>query len=388
MTAAAVGRVHLEPGDEYRRVVPAPEQFLVRHILQGAAPAPPQQQVDGLLPDADIAFMGGPPGVGKTLVAAAIAFGVTLGVPVFGSCQVRRQCPTLLVNGEDGEAVMRMILDAFTAGADLGTSERILLGAQLAMVADDELVNLATNVGRLAETVRATGAGLLIIDPLINALPSGDEWNNDRAGSICDEVRRRICRPFSCTVLVTHHHRKRGRDQDSDAASLEDLRGASAWGAAARVVYAVSKTDETIRLTCTKANRGKPAAMCHDLTLAIESDADNPAAWTSCTLLEEDTEGTAALSATMRALTANERRALRALNDAEDGEQLAYGAWARRCDVPERSFDRCRAALVKAGYAVSVATGSRARNGSPVHVYSITTEGRNALLPGGARVAE
>lgn len=387
MSAAGTARVHLEPGDEYRRV-PAPEPFRVHNILEGEAPAPPMLQVSGLLPDADIAFMGGAPGVGKTLVAAAIAFGVTLNLPVFGSCEVRRQCPTLLVCGEDGEAVMRMIFDAFAAGADLDASQRILLRKQLVMIADDELVNLATGVGRLAETVRATGAGLLVIDPLINALPSGDEWSNDRAGTVCDDIRRRICRPFNCTTLVSHHHRKRGRDQDSDAASLEDLRGASAWGAAARVVYAVSKTDDTIRLTCTKANRGKPAAMCHDLTLAIESDADNPAAWTRCTLLEEDGAAATALSATMRALTANERRALRALNDAEDGEQLAYGAWARRCDVPERSFDRCRAALVQAGYAVSVPTGNRARNGSPVHVYSITIEGRNALLPGGARAAE
>ena len=90
----------------------------------------------------------------------------------------------------------------------------------------------------------------------------------------------------------------------------------------------------------------------------------------------------------MRPLTRNERAALRALADAEPGERLTYAAWADRCDVAARSFDRCRATLVQSGLAASEATGKRTRNGNEIHLYSITPEGRNALLPGPVRSAE
>jgi len=71
---------------------------------------------------------------------------------------------------------------------------------------------------------------------------------------------------------------------------MHDIRGASAWYAAARMIFKVSQstTSHTIRLHCAAANRVRPDAQHHTLHLAITARPDNPAAWTSCALTDTD----------------------------------------------------------------------------------------------------
>ena len=381
---ASVPRADGDVGAE-RGPIPAPEPFAAKRILEGEAPMPPAMLIDRLLLGRDVNILGGPGGVGKTLVLLMLAASVALGLPAFGSLAVQWSGPVLLVCPEDGEAFVRMALEAICAGLELDDAQRAQLRDRLTMIADDELVNLSTDVNRLKHTVLAAGAVLLVLDPLRNLLPGGEEMNNDLAGQVLDQVRRAICREANCTVAISHHHRKRSRDQDTEAAStIEDLRGASGWGNGARMVYVVSKSDASnvIRLTCVKANRLRAADLRHELTLAIVASPGNAAHWTSVTLADANAgiDSVAYTPGLARPLTTNEKAALSALDDAQEpGMRFSWSQWVASSGLAKDTFRNVKDRLLKAGLATAVATGKRTRGGGAGYVYCVSDLGRTFL---------
>lgn len=369
--------------------MPALEPFPTFRVLEGEAPKPPGLLVEDLVVAGDVNVWAGYGGAAKSVAALATAIGVALGQPVFGTLGVHRPGVVLIVAPEDGRAEVRMMLDALIAGMELDAAARNLLTRNLVMVEDTAIVNLTTDTRRLARTVREFGAVLVLLDPLRNLLGGADENDNAVAGACLDATRRDLCREAGATVLLLAHIRKPGKDALPDAdTSIHELRGAAAWAAGARLVFGVSNQGDHVTLQCLKANRLR-ADLRHELELTIAVDPAIKTRWTSCTLTDRHAGAASpSLSPKVRPLTRNERAALRALADAEPGERLTYAAWADRCDVAARSFDRCRATLVQSGLAASEATGKRTRNGNEIHLYSITPEGRNALLPGPVRSAE
>lgn len=110
------------PADDNGRGQAAPvlEPFPTFCVLEGEAPEPPGMLVGDLLVDADVNVWAGTGGAAKTVTALAVAIGVALGRPVFGTLPVHRIGPVLIVAPEDGCAEVRMMLDALVAGMEWG----------------------------------------------------------------------------------------------------------------------------------------------------------------------------------------------------------------------------------------------------------------------------
>jgi len=397
MTAPVVDREHARLIAEARADVggvvplsstaPGPAPFDVRHILAGNPPTAPAMLVHRLILDGDVTMFGGKGGAGKSVALLHVAVAVALGRPAFGSLAVNRPGPVLLVCPEDGEGFVRMALDAIIAAEGLEDRRRELAD-RLAIVADDQLVNLAVDANRLAATARELGAVLVILDPLRNLIPGAEETDNDVAAAVLDDLRRRVCREAGAAVAIAAHVRKANREDREADPSADDLRGASAWVNGSRLVFAIAKplSGDTLTVSCLKANRLRPADLKHRLTLAIEAEPANPAAWHACRLTDANTgaESESYTPGLARPLNDTERDALDALDDSlEPGGALSWSAWCKRSGLKDDTFDKVRRRLIKHELAASTATGNKTRTGKPEYVYHITDTGRRALLNGG-----
>jgi len=371
---------------------PAPELLPVVRILEGDAPTPPGMLVDDLVLDGDINLLAGGGGAFKSVVVLLIAICVALGRPVWDSLTVHRSGRVLLVCPEDGEAIVRMVLDAIIAGLNLDASDRATLRDRLVMVCDTKLVNLTTDTGLLRRTALEYEAVLVVLDPLRNLLVGADESDNSVASVCVDALRRDVCRLAGAAVLINAHIRKPSRDNGPDTtATVFDLRGASAWANGARLVFGASAQGNRVTLRGLKANRLK-ADLRHELLVEIEVDPDDKARWRSCTVADANagarSEGyTPGIG---RALNSNERSALGALDDTfEPGRLFSHSGWLTASGIAsEGTFRHTKDRLIRAGLACAVPTGKRSPVGGAGYSYSLTDEGRSILAsyPAGASI--
>ena len=369
---------------------PAPEPFPLVHFLEGEPAPPPLLHVERLLLAENFNLFAGPKGSGKSPVLLTVAVSIALGRPCFGTLTINRAGPVILVVPEDGQDFARRAVDAIAHGLGLTPEERALLTKRLVCVPDSLRMDLVRDVRRLRRTVEGFGAIALVLDPMKRLLPGSDENDNSLADFVSGELLSEICRGAGCTVAAAMHDRKPGRDDADADPSMHSIRGASAWYAAARMVFKVSQqtASRTIRLHCVAANRVRPDEQHHTLRLAITSAPGNPAAWTSCALTDKDDGLSASLTPGIgRPLKESERSALRVLADEPD-TALSWSQWSKRSGLEERTFTNTKTRLQRAGLAESLPTTKRAVGGGFVHVYRITPEGRNALVGDDARIEE
>lgn len=367
------------------RPSPTPPPLRLVHVLAGEPPAPPSLLVERLVLDQDVTLISGKGGDGKSICLLHVAVGVALGRDVFGTLRVSRPGAVLLVCPEDGASWVRMALDAIITGEGLG-DRRAELEARLIIVADDEMVSLQRDVGRLAAAAREIGAVLVILDPLRNLIPGIEEKDNDQAGAVVDDLRRRVCRGAGAAVVISHHYRKPGSGAGPERSpTVDDVRGAGAWVAAARLVFGLSKplASDTITLTSLKSNRLPAKALRHTLRLGIEAETSNAAAWHSCTLSDVDLAGGSEsyTPGFARDLTEFEMHALSAVSDdQEPGMRLGHSAWFKRSGITsEDTFDSIKKRFSKLGFVDPIPTGKKTRNGSTEYAFAITDEGRKVL---------
>jgi hypothetical protein len=341
--------------------------------------------VERLLLDCDLNLFAGPKGAGKSPVLLAAAVAIAGGGAAFGSLKITRTGHVVVVTPEDGQGATIAAVRAITAGLGLAEQERLAIHQRIHVVTDATRVNLTQQIRRLRDTVAQHQAVALILDPLRNLLGGTDENDANVAGQVADELRREICREAGATIGLSMHRRKLSRERGADPdLGLDDVRGSSAWVAAARVVFSVAQSPDSrlIELRCLAANRFRPADAHHTLRLNVTTAADNPAAWTSCSLVDAD-DG---LSLTLtpgagRPLKESERAVLAVLHDPSEPDlQLSASAWGKRSGQAERTFYDVKARLGEAALTEAVATGKRTPSGGRKYVYQITAKGRNALL--------
>jgi hypothetical protein len=359
--------------------------FPVVRVLEGAAPEPPAVLVSDLLVDRDVNLWTGHGGTGKTVLALVAAVCIALGLPVFGSLEVHRAGPVLLVLPEDGQAAARMMLDAIIEGLGLNELQAEMCIERLIMITDDEAVSLVHDGCRLAETSLAHHAVLVVLDPLRNLLGGEAENDNDVAGACVDSLRREVCRRAGASVLLTHHNRKPGKDAVADVVvSRHDTRGAGGWVDGARLVMAIGKNGARVTMTAVKANRLR-SDIRHELNLTIDADPENRAHWTSCTIADANA-GTASEVLTAgkgRALNANEQTAIACLDDEhESDKRLSWSTWRDDSGLNANTFRSVKKRLLDAGLVLAIPTGRKNRNGGADYSYQITPEGRIALKSG------
>ena len=363
-------------------------QFPVVSVLEGDAPPPLAMLVRDLIIDGDINMWAGFGGSAKSALACVLAIGVVLGRPVFGSLSVQRSGPVLIVAPEDGQAAVRMMVDAIIAGLGLGKEDRTLLEKQLVMIPDECSVNLMVDTAKLAETARATGAVLVVFDPLRDLLGGAEILDNTVSNAALKAIRRDLCRGAGVAVLINTHNRKPDRTAGATAtASRHEMLGAGGWADGSRLVFSVSKKGDDLTLACTKANRLR-ADTRHELRLTIDADPANKAHWRSCVIGDRNA-GAASDSLTPgigRALNENERSALTGIDDKhEPGKRFSWSGWRDGSGLNENTWKSIKTKLIDAGLAIASTTGKKTRSGDPEYAYGITADGRNAPASGWIR---
>jgi hypothetical protein len=362
-------------------------RFSLRRLMQGEAPAAPALLVEQLLLDADLNVLGGGGGAGKSTIAQSISICTILGRPVFGTRAIRRPGPVVLLVPEDGEAVARHHCEAIAASMNLTADERRTLERDLHIIGDERPMNLLTDTPELRELITPVRPSLFVADPLGNLLGGADENDQRVAAAVCDNLRREIARPLSTAILIAGHLRKPGRETDpSIAADVSDFKGSVGWTNHARMVWTVTKPKDgdLITLRLVKSNRIRTGTE-HQITVAIEADADNEAHWRSCRLTDANL-GAASVSLTPgvgRAINANERKMLEALVDAAEPERrVSRSEWLKLSGLKTDTWKTIKNRLHSAGLTNAEVVGVNRNGKSKTYNYGITEKGARALETG------
>ena len=217
----------------------------------------------GRLPAGMLAVFDGDPGLGKSTITADLAARVSTGEPMPGETTAREPAGVVLVSFEDHPSAI-ILPRLVAAGADLSK-------IHIWDVAASQF-SLRDSLADLADCIHAVGAKLVIIDPLMAALPSDLNAHRDQdVRSVLALVSAMAETTGASVVLVRHLNKATG------GAAL--YRGGGSIGiiGAARVGLLLAKAegeDESARvLAVTKCN---VAVMAPTLSLKLVA-ADSPA---------------------------------------------------------------------------------------------------------------
>ena len=195
------------------------------------APEPINWLWPGWLASGKLHVLAGPPGTGKTTVAAALAGTITSGGE-WPDQSVSPQGNVLIWSGED-EPADTLVPRLMAAGADL---KSVFFVDKIHDQGVERSFDPATDMQPLLAAVRAIGGiRLLIIDPLVSVV-QGDSHKNA-------EVRRglqplvTLAGEMGCAVLGITHFSKGTGGKDP----VERISGSIAFGALARIVYVTAK---------------------------------------------------------------------------------------------------------------------------------------------------
>lgn len=198
----------------------------------------PEEEVRWLwysyLPRGKITIVQGDPGEGKTTFVLALAALLTRGLPMPG--------------GADNQPSMNIIYQTAEDGlADTVKPRLTTLGADCSrvLVIDESERELTLSDQRLAQAIRETGAGLLVLDPIQAYL--GDGVDMHRANEVRPLFKRlgQLAEQTGCAiVLVGHMNKMQGAKSAYRGLGSIDFR------AAARSVLLVgrSKDDPDVRV--------------------------------------------------------------------------------------------------------------------------------------------
>ncbi len=271
--AASVARY--APGGEADKTWKAASQGLAAKLisLSDVKPESVSWLWPGRIPFGKLTVLDGDPGLGKSTLTLDLAARLTTGRPLpdGASCE---PASVVLLSAEDGLAdTIRPRLDA--AGAD--TSRVFAVPVVSGPNGTEALPNLADHLPQIEEAIRAKGAGLLIVDPLMAYL--GREVNSYR-----DQDVRGLLAPLAAlaertgaSVVLVRHLRKGSR---ADGALYAGGGSIGIAGAARSVLLVAKDPDDEARriVAAVKSNLSRtPAALAY----RVEEDREGRAfiAW-------------------------------------------------------------------------------------------------------------
>jgi hypothetical protein len=149
-----------------------------------------------------LAVLEGDPGLGKSFLALDLCARLSAGRAWPDGAAVAAPAAAIYLNGEDSdEATLGPRLRAL--GADLS---RVFLPQR--NEGGEPVLSLPDGVGPLRQAVAATGARLVVIDPVAHFFGPGADTANDRGVRRALEPLADLARSHACVVLLVRHLNK------------------------------------------------------------------------------------------------------------------------------------------------------------------------------------
>lgn len=188
-----------------------------------------------------------PGGIGKSTLALADALSVASGKPLLGD-PVWATGKVWYNNFEDGTD--EMLRRALAAARHYGLEEREVLDRLLITTGPDHgqtvLVKKANGspvivesaVQRMIRTIEQNGIAFVVGDPFVRShrVDENDNMSIDLVAQAWD----RIAKKTGCAVLLVHHTKKIGSDEDGRG-NMDMMRGASALAGAVRSAFTLTR---------------------------------------------------------------------------------------------------------------------------------------------------
>lgn len=210
---------------------------------------PPRQLVYGRsLLRGSLSMLTAPGASGKTAFTVGIALSLATGKPLLDQAVWRGPKKVWIWNLEDSTEELSRLIQAAAkfwnlTSADLGS--RLLVdsamdGAALCLAAvvrqNAQLDNAF--IGALSNELLLNSIDVLIIDPFVSShrVPENDNGSIDMVA----KALARVASKAGCSILVVHHTRKLGREENTS----ESARGAGALVNAARSVVTINRMTE------------------------------------------------------------------------------------------------------------------------------------------------
>lgn len=205
-------------------------------LIVGAAvrPEPIRWTWDGWIAAGKLHVVAGAPEAGKTSIALALAATLTAGGRWPDGT---RATPGRVVVWSGEDSVEDVLVPRLIAlGADL---DRVRFVSRVADAADRmRPFDPATDMPLLGDTLRDSGADLLIVDPIVSAV-AGDSHENARVRRALQPIVD-LADAVGCAVLGISHFSKGTAGRDP----VERVTGSVAFGALPRLVFAAAKRPE------------------------------------------------------------------------------------------------------------------------------------------------
>ncbi len=184
-------------------------------------PAAPTWLFDGLLEAGTCAVLGAEPKAGKTWLTFDMGIALATGQTFLGEWKATELGPTLYYSPEGGHRSRHARMMGLCWGRALDP-ETVLpslpfVDARIDLGADD-------HAERLARTIDATKARLVVIDPLVSAHLGIDENAAGDVMKVLNPLRDMITERPWCSLVVVHHTNKGAKAQSRNLG----LRGSSA----------------------------------------------------------------------------------------------------------------------------------------------------------------
>lgn len=216
-------------------------------------PIPVQWQVDRILPEASTAIFYGAPGSKKTYALLDLAVCTALGKDWLGfPC---KQGAVLIVDEESGPRRLLRRMGEVLRGHLTDASTQIFATSL-------ESFNFWSPSAKhgareLEDTIKATGARVVIIDALVDCMLGGDENASKDTQKVFNTLRKIASATGAC-IIVIHHSLKNGNG----------YRGSSAIGGAldAQIEVTSEQGDPIVRFKVEKPRDGEAidwAGECH-----------------------------------------------------------------------------------------------------------------------------
>jgi len=175
----------------------------------------PADIVAGFIPGKQAVLLSGPGGDGKSYACLDLAIHVAAGIPWLGLNV--RQVPVLVIDLENEFVRLRERIRELLWAHGLSTTPppvHVAFGLDLRLSRDEGAIEIADMAAQV-------GAGLVILDSLVDFLGDVDENSNPQMGKVAERLRN-ITLLHDCSALGIHHTPKTNNATPRGASALRN----------------------------------------------------------------------------------------------------------------------------------------------------------------------